>query len=151
MYLSYSLKPNSMDSKKFLIGTLVGGISFFLLGYLSGVALTGFLLHIPLLRRFHETMSEILCLSLILGTLTCAALLTWLVLKLGTIRSFVSGFGTGATIGFFMVLSMNLIGYATGNRLDLTATFADVVVATIMNGVVGGIIGAVFCMGTKKS
>jgi hypothetical protein len=43
MYLSYSLKPNDMDSKKFVMGTLAGGISFFLLGYLFyGLVLNGF-------------------------------------------------------------------------------------------------------------
>ena len=142
-----------MDSKKFLIGTLVGGISFFLLGYLFyGVALNGFFTtHSIAPAGSMKAMSDFSWWALILGNLAGAALLTWIFLKLGTVRSFGSGFSTGAVIGFFTALSWNLIGYATGNRLDLTATLADVVVSALLNGIVGGIIGAVLGMGAKKS
>jgi hypothetical protein len=142
-----------MDSKKFLIGTLVGGISFFLLGYLIyGMALSGFYMkHSVAPAGSMKSMSEILWWALILGNLAGGALLTWIFLKLGSIRSFGSGFGTGASIGFFMALSLDLIRYATENTSDLTATLADVGVGTVMNGIVGGIIGAVLGMGAKKS
>ena len=141
-----------MDSKKFLVGTLVGGISFFLLGYLFyGLALMGFFTqHSTAPAGSMKAMGDIVWGALILGNLAGAALLTWLFLKLN-VRSFGSGFSTGATIGFFMGLSVDLIGYATGNRLDLTATLADVVVGALLNGIVGGIIGVVLGMGTKKS
>ena len=142
-----------MDSKKFLIGTLVGGISFFLLGYLIyGVALMGFFTnHSIAPAGSMKTMNEFLWWALVLGTLAEAALLTWIFLKLGNIRSFGSGFGAGFVVGFFVGLSRDLIQFATGNHVDLTATFADVVVGALLYGIVGGIIGAVLGMGTKKS
>lgn len=142
-----------MDSKKFLIGTLVGGISFFLLGYLFyGVVMSGFFMkHSVAPAGSMRAMSEILWWSLILGNLAGGALLTWVFLKLGTVRSFGSGFGTGASIGFFMVLSMDLIRYATEVTSDLTGTLTDVALGIVMNGIVGGIIGVVLGMGTKKS
>jgi len=142
-----------MDSKKFLMGTLVGGISFFLLGYLFyGVALMGFFTtHSTAPAGSMKAMGDFAWWALILGNLAGAALLTWIFLKLGSVRSFGSGFVTAATIGFFIALSWDLISYATGNHLDLTGTFADVVVNALLNGIVGGIIGVVLGMGAKKS
>jgi hypothetical protein len=142
-----------MDSKKFLIGTLVGGISFFLLGYLIyGMALSGFFMnHSIAPAGAMKAMSEFVWWALIVGNLAGGALLTWVLLKIGGVLSFGNAFGTGAAIGFFMALSMNLIRYATGNSVDLTATLADVGVATLLNGIVAGIIGAVLGMGARKS
>lgn len=142
-----------MNSKKFLIGTLVGGISFFLIGYLFyGVALTGFFTkHSTAPAGSMKAMNEILWWALILGNLAEAALLTWIFQRIGSIQSFSRGFSTGIVIGFFLGLSFDLIRYATGNNVDLTATLADVAVEAVMNGIVGGIIGAVLGMGTKKS
>jgi hypothetical protein len=142
-----------MASKKFLIGTLVGGISFFLLGYLIyGLALSSFFMkHSVAASGSMKTMDEIIWWALVLGNLASAALLTYIFLKLGNIISFGSGARTGAAIGFFIALSMDLIRFATENSLDLTATFADVVVGTVMTAIVGGIIGAVLGMGKKQS
>jgi hypothetical protein len=153
MYLSYSLKPNDMDSKKFVMGTLAGGISFFLLGYLFyGLVLNGFFMkHSLAPAGSMRGMSDIVWWSLILGNLAGGALLTWIFLKLGNIRSFGSGFGTGASIGFFLALSMDLIRYATEVSTDHTGVIADVAVGTVMNGIVGGIIGVALGMGFKKA
>jgi hypothetical protein len=142
-----------MNSKKFLTGTLVGGISFFLVGYLFyGLALAGFFAsHSIAPAGSMKQMNEILWWALILGNLAEAALLTWIFLKLGNVTSFGRGFSTAIVIGFFMGLSMDLIRYATGNSVDLTATIADVAVEAVMSAIVGGIIGAVLGMGTKKA
>src|SRR5450755_2674946 len=119
-----------MDTKKFLIGTLVGGITYFILGYLIyGMALSGFFTqHSVAPSGSMKAMSEIVWWALILGNLALAALLTYIFLKLGNVNSFGSGAGIGASIGFFMGLGMDLIRYATENSLDLTGLFADVAV-----------------------
>ena len=142
-----------MNSKKFLTGTVVGGISFFLLGYLFyGAALAGFFAsHSIAPAGSMKSMNEILWWALILGNLAEAALLTWIFMKIGSVLSFSRGFSTGIVIGFFIGLSFDLIRYATGNAVDLTATLADVAVEAVMCGIVGGIIGVVLGMGTKRA
>ncbi len=96
-----------------------------------------------------KQMSEIVWWALILGNLASAALLSYIFLKLGNIGSFGSGASTGAAIGFFVTLSMDLIHYATANTLDLTATIVDVLVGIVMYAIAGGVIGAL--MGRGKT
>jgi uncharacterized membrane protein len=138
-----------MNTNKFLIGTLAGGITFFLLGYLIyGLALSGFFSgHSIAPSGSMKQMNEIVWWALILGNLASAALLCYVFLKLGNIGSFSSGAGTGAAIGLFVALSRDLIGYATGNSLDMTATIVDVLVGIVMFAIAGGVIGAVIGKG----
>jgi uncharacterized membrane protein len=141
-----------MDTKKFVIGTLVGGVAFFFLGYLIyGLALAGFYAsHAGSSSGDMKTMEQIVWWALILGNLASGALLTYIFLKLGNISSFGSGASTAAAIGFFMALSMDLIRFATSNTMDLTASLADVVVGTVLTAIAGGIIAAALGMGSKS-
>jgi hypothetical protein len=138
-----------MNTKKFFIGTLAGGITFFFLGYLIyGMALAGFFSrHSTAAPGSMKQMSEIVWWALILGNLASAALLSYIFLKLGNIGSFGSGVSTGAAIGFFVALSMDLIHYATENSFDLTSMIVDVLVGIVMYAIVGGVIGAIIGKG----
>src|SRR4051794_32885032 len=139
-----------MNTKKFFIGTLAGGIAFFLVGYLIyGLALSGFFIgHSTAASGSMKQMNEIVWWALILGNFSSAALLSYVFLKLGNIGSFGSGAGTGAAIGFFVTFSMDMIRYATANTLDLTGTIVDVLVGIVMYAIVGGLIGAIIGKGT---
>ena len=141
-----------MDSKKFLIGTLVGGVALFLLGYLLyGMLLMNFFTqhsHAP--AGADKAMSDLVWWALVLGNLGTGALLTYVFLKLGNVNSFGSGAGIGAAVGFFSSLGNDLVRYATENGSDLTGVFADIVVFTVMCAIAGGIIVAVLGMGKKK-
>jgi len=140
-----------MNTKKFFIGTLAGGIAFFFLGYLIyGMALSGFFSrHSTAAPGSMKQMSEIVWWALILGNFAMGALLSYVFLKLGNIGSFGSGAGTGAAIGFFVALSTDLIRYATANSLDMTAMVVDILVGVVMYAIVGGLIGAL--MGRGKT
>jgi hypothetical protein len=138
-----------MNTKKFFIGTLAGGIAFFFLGYLIyGMALYGFFNnHSTAAPGSTKQMSDIVWWALILGNFASGALISYIFLKLGNIGSFGSGASTGAAIGFFVSLSMDLIRYATENSFDLTAMVVDVIVGIVMYAIVGGIIGALIGRG----
>ncbi|HEY4935234.1 MAG TPA: hypothetical protein VII44_01565, partial [Puia sp.] len=66
-----------MDTKKFLIGTLVGGITYFILGYLIyGLALMSFFTqHSVAPSGSMKAMSDIVWWALMLGNLFMGALL----------------------------------------------------------------------------
>jgi hypothetical protein len=138
-----------MDIKKFLVGTLVGGIAFFLVGYLFyGVVLERFFAeHTAASSTSMKTMSDIVWWALVLGNFASGALLTYVFLKWTNISTFKGGFGGAAAIGFFLTLSRDMIRFATEGSFDLTASLGDVVVGTVMTAFAGGIVGAVLGMG----
>jgi uncharacterized membrane protein len=139
-----------MNTQKFTVGTLVGGIAFFLLGYLFyGALLAGFFKSHANPAAPMRAMEDFAWWALILGNFAGGALLTWIFLKMGNVNSFSSGASAGAAIGFFLGLSRDLITYATSNELDLTATITDVIVGTVMTAIVGGIIAVVINRGKK--
>ena len=134
-----------MDTKKFLTGTLAGGVVYFLLGYL---------LYGLLLQGFFESQSatdanvmrpddQMVWWALVLGNFFYAAFLTYIFLKWAHISTFKGGFRAGAAIGFLLGLAYNLIYYGTSTMMTLTGALADVVVSTAMAAIVGGVIGAV--------
>jgi uncharacterized membrane protein len=138
-----------MNTKKFIIGTLAGGITFFFLGYLFyGMALASFFTqHTTNVSGAMKSMNELVWWALILGNLAVGGLLTYVYLKLGNIGSFGSGASTGAAIGFFLSLSRDLIRYATENSFDITAVIVDVLVGIVMAAIAGGVIGALLGRG----
>jgi len=140
-----------MKSNKFLIGTIVGGIAYFLLGYLIyGLALSGFFKeHSAAVTGSMKSMNDIIWWALIFGNLAGGAFLTYIFQKLGNVNSFSTGAGTGAAIGLLTSLSMDFIRFGTENTLDLVGTFGDVAVGTVMTAIVGGLIGVVLGMGKK--
>ena len=142
-----------MNSQKFVIGTLAGGITYFFLGYLVyGMALSSFYSqHTNAPAGAMKAMSEIVWWALILGNLAWGALLAYIFLKIGNIHSFGSGAKTGAGIGLFMVLSIDLIRYATENSFDHTAVIVDVLVGVIMTAIAGGVVALVLGRGAKKA
>ncbi len=139
-----------MDTKKFLMGTLAGGVSFFFMGYLIyGIAMAGFYAeHVN--ASVGRPMEEIAWWALILGNISSGALLTYIFLKWANINSFGGGVGAATVIGFFMALSMNMIRFSTSSMIDLTGALTDVVAATVLAAVCGGVIGAVLGMGKKS-
>ncbi len=142
-----------MDTKKFLIGSLVGGITYFILGYLIyGLLLNSFFSeHSIAPAGSMKAMADIIWWALVLGNLFMGALLTYIFLKMGSIKSFGSGAGIGAAVGFFLWLSIDLINFGTQNSFTHKALLADVVVGIVMSSITGGIIGAVLGMGKAKS
>jgi hypothetical protein len=139
-----------MDTKKFVMGTFAGGVAFFFIGYaIYGVALEGFFTeHIA--SCAGKPMEEMNWGALILGNVSSGALLTYIFLKWANVSSFGAGATAGATIGFFIALSMNMVRFATSNMIDLTGALGDTGAYTVLAAISGGIIGAVLGMGSKK-
>lgn len=139
-----------MDTRKFLIGTITGGIVYFLLG---------FVVYALLLDSFFESHSgtasgvektlEMQYWPLFIGNLAQAALLSYVFVKWAHIKTFSTGLSAGLVIGFLMMLGHNLIQYDTTNIMDLTGHIAEVVAYTIITALVGGVVGAVIGMVSK--
>ena len=134
-----------MDTKKFLTGTLVGGVVYFILGYLVyGLLLSGFFeAQSGGAADVMRADDEMVWWALILGNFAYAAFLTYIFLKWAHISTFKGGLRAGAAIGLLLGLAYNLIYYGTSTMMTLTGALADVVVSAAMAAIIGGVIGAV--------
>ena len=141
-----------MDTKKFLMGTIAGGVSYFILGFLIyGMALAGTM----------EAYSNAACMrpmegmvwwAMVAGNLTYGGLLSYVFLKAGNVNSFGSGAQTGMMVAFLVSISMDLIMFATSTMMNSTTGIViDVIASTVMGAVVGGIVGVVLGMGNKPA
>jgi hypothetical protein len=138
-----------MNTSKFAIATLTGGMAFFFLGFLAyAVVFESFFVdHAGTATGVMNT--EMVWWPLILGNLAHAALLTYIFMKWANITTFGSGINAGATIGFLISLGFDMITYDTTNIIDLTGAIVDVFIYTVMCGIVGGIIGWILGRGIK--
>ncbi len=136
-------------NNRFLIGGLIGGVAFFLLGYLIYAIALGTMLEENMMAGLNRPMEEFQWLFLILANLALGFLLSYVLTKSNT-----AGFGGGATVGAIVGLlvgmSIDFFLYGATNYFStLTGVFVDFVAFTIMCAIVGGIIGAYLGSGNK--
>lgn len=135
-----------MNTKKFLLGTLIGGVVFFLLGWLFyGVLFMDFMVQHSAPGMGKEPDFPFL----ILANLAAAALLSFIFLKWASISTFSSGATAGLIIGFLTALNWDLAIYATTNMGDLTLVLMDILIVSVMSAISGGVIGMVIGMGKE--
>ena len=138
-----------MDAKKFIVGTLAGGVAAFLLGWI---------IYGMLLMKFFEANAgsatgvnrgetDMVWWALILGNLGMAALLTYIYGRWAGIKTFTTGAMAGAMIGLLLGVSYDFIMYSTTNLMNMTGTIVDIVVTIVMMALVGGVVGAALGMG----
>lgn len=129
-----------MNTQKFLIASLIGGVVFFLLGYLFYIVLLGsFFEGHSVGTGYMKDPPDFL--FIILGNLADGALLAYIFLKWAGIKTPATGAQAGAVIGLLMALAWDLLMYGTSNLMDITGTLADVIVVTIMMAIAGAAVG----------
>ncbi len=125
-----------------LVAGLMGGVGFFLLGWL----LYGILLMDTMASysnaacmRAEEDMNLPL---LVVGNLIQGFFVAYIFSHWASISTFATGLQRGAFIGFLLSLGMNCIWYATSTVMtNFTGAIIDIIVVTVMWGIVGGIVG----------
>ncbi|MEQ8302920.1 MAG: hypothetical protein RIB47_05985 [Cyclobacteriaceae bacterium] len=134
-----------MDSKTRIIATLAGFVTVFLLGWLFyGVLLVDFYAaNAGSAVGIMRSDTEMIWWALIAGNVLQAYLLVYIFSKWTTISTFGGGLQAGLILGLIMGLAFNLSMYGTTHMMNLTGTLADCVVAAVMTGLTGGVIGMV--------
>lgn len=132
-----------------LIGGLIGGVVFFILGFLVyGMALRGMMAE-NMMAGLGRNEDEMQWLFLILGNLFFGFFIAYILDKANAV-SFTSGATISAVAGFLISLGMNLTSYATSHMYTtMTGVFVDVIAVTFMCAIVGGVIGAYYGRGRK--
>jgi hypothetical protein len=137
-----------MNSQKFIVGGLVGGIVYLLLGWL----LYGMLLKDFMANNLSTSMrsdAETIWWSLILGQLAGGFLLAYVIGKAGAVSAG-AGAGVGFIVGLLSCLGFDLTMYGVSTTItSLKGLAADVAVFAVMSAIVGGVVGLVMGMSKK--
>ncbi len=132
-----------MDIKRFIIGTVVGGITLYILGYvIFELAFADFFAANAGSATGVWKDPQVIW-AIALGTLSYSALITLAIGTRAGSTTIVEGLKVGAIVGFLMWFGADLIIYGVWNLSNLTATIADSVLETIRAGIGGAVIAAV--------
>jgi len=130
-----------MDGKRLMIGTLVGGVVMFALGYVIFVLLMGDYFSSQITMPGLERETPIIWAQL-LGTAVLAALVT-LCLEWSGASSPMQAFKIGAIVGLLVWVGVDFIYYGFTNMMTLTQTLVDPLLEVVRTG-----LGAVVIAGT---
>lgn len=132
-----------MNSKKFLIGGIVGGILFFLLGWLIyGMLLMNFMTQhaTAAAAGVMRPEAEWPWWAMIVGNMGLGFLVSYVLAK-ANVSGAAAGASTGAAVMFLVSLSYDFIIYAQMNLYDLTGAAVDIISSAVIGAVVGAIVG----------
>jgi hypothetical protein len=137
-----------MNSQKFIVGGVVGGIVYFILGWLIfGMALRDFMSS-NVAPGSMRADADLVWWALIVGNLAMGFLLAYVIGK-GNVSAG-SGAGVGFVLGLLVSLGFDLVSYATSTTLtSLKVVAADVAASAVMSAIAGGIVGYVMGMSKK--
>ena len=142
-----------MNTQKFLVSGIVGGIVSFFGGYLIyGLLLTDFFnSNAGSATGVMRAMDAMIWWALILGNIFNGLMLSYIFNKWANITSLGSGLSGGLVIGLLMTAGFDLIMYATSNVSTLNATLVDIVCGAVMGGLTGAAVGMMNGMGKKAA
>ena len=129
-----------MNITKFLLSTLVGGIVYFLFGWLFyGVLFTNI---------YPPTETERM-LFIVLGSFSFAMLLAYIFNKWANINTGLTGAKAGAILGFLIALYMNFFMYSGMEIINYQNMGLDVLLGAVLGAVTGFTVALVSDKSTK--
>jgi hypothetical protein len=131
-----------VDAKKFLTGTLVGGIVLYVTGYLIfTLAFASFYASNAGAATGVDRPAELMW-AVVLGSLGYAALICYAMGARST-PGLGGGAKTGAVVGFLMWFAVDFILYGVQDVANLTRTIVDPLLEIVHGGIGGAVIGLV--------
>jgi len=132
-----------VDIKRFIIGTVVGAITLYILGYLIfDLAFAEFYAANAGSATGLVKDPQVIW-AIALGTLSYAALLTFAIGTRAGPTTIAEGLKIGAIVGFLLWFTVDFILYGIFNISNLTATLVDPLLEVIRAGNSGAVIAAV--------
>ncbi len=131
-----------MTLQRLALGTVVGGLVLFLLGYLVYGVLFASFFATNVGTATGVTREPFNFVALLLGQLAFAAILT-MIFSWSAVRSAGQGAKIGALAGLLFFLGIDLTLYATTNVQNLAASLVDALLAALLFAVSGAVIASV--------
>ena len=129
-----------MDAKRLAIGTVVGGIAMFVVGYLIWNILLDY--WNGAFDAAGVAREPQLLWAVVLSNVPAAALIT-LAIERGGSSTIGGGVKIGAIVGFLVWSGVDVAFYANTTIFDLTTIILDPLLASVHHGIGGGVIAAV--------
>src|SRR5262249_40924524 len=138
-----------MNSQKFIVAGIAGGIVNFLLGWLIyGMLLKDFMAS-NMTAGVMRADSDMIWWALIVGNLSMGFLLAYVIGKSSSVSAG-QGAGVGFVVGLLVCLGYDLIMYATSTIMtSLKGVAADVAATAVMSAIAGAVVGWVLGMSKK--
>jgi hypothetical protein len=131
-----------VDTKRFLVGTIVGGIVLYAVGYLIfSLTFANFYAANTGTASGADRTAE-LTWAVVLGSLGYAALICY-AMGARPASGLAAGFKIGAIVGFLMWFSVDFTLYGILNVSNLTRTIVDPLLEFVHGGIGGAAIGLV--------
>ena|SRR5690242_1438095 len=148
--VSLNQNINFMNTKKFFLGGIAGGVAFFLLGYLFyGMLFSDFFSkNAGSATGVSRQMDQFVWWALILGNLLFGFILSYVAGK-AKIRTLGSGLIAGAILGILFAASFDFTSYGTSNLMTIKGVWADIVILGVMAAIAGAVVGLVRGMGKE--
>lgn len=133
-----------MNTKKFLVGGIVGGVVYFLLGWVVyGMLLKDFMHdNMGTAQGVMKAEDQFVWWAMIVGHMAIGFLLSYVLARTNT-NSFGGGLATGGIIGLLMCLGYDAIMYGVSNLMTTTGMMGDIGASTVMAAITGAVIGIV--------
>ncbi len=137
-----------MNTKNFLLASMVGGIVFFVSGFFFyGVLLQDFMMAAYTAGVIKQTPDSTDIAALILAEFVFGAFLTMVLRRWPGAASLAQGAKTGAVLGLMLGLGFSLVQYATMNVFEAVVIPVEAVVSVVRGALAGGAIGAILARG----
>ncbi|KAA3637549.1 MAG: hypothetical protein DWQ02_06590 [Bacteroidetes bacterium] len=131
-----------MNFTKLFVGTLIGGVVYFLLGWLVYGILLMDVMSIP--EEFNSILyseEEFNMVFMAVSCLVWGLLLTYVLLSWGGIKSFGAGLLPAAIIGALVALSLGFSMASMYKFSEVPNVLIDSVATAVISGITGGVIG----------
>ena len=132
-----------MDIKRLIIGTVVGAITLYILGYVIFDLAFGEFYAANAGSATGVVRDNEVVWAVAMGTLSYAALLTLAIGTRAGSATIVDGLKIAAIVGFLLWFTVDLIFYGIWNVSNLTVSIVDPLLELIRAGISGAVIAAV--------
>ncbi len=128
-----------METKQFVTGTLVGGVTLFVLGYLIFDLAFADFYSANAGSATGVARGAQLVWAVALGSLSYAALITLAIGSRAGSATIGAGVQIGAVVGFLLWVTADFILYGITNIANLTRTVVDPLLELVRGGIGGGV------------
>lgn len=142
-----------MNTNKTVIGGIIGGIAYFILGYLIwGMLLKNFMdQHMTDdAKAVMRNEDDMIMWAMVISCLLWGLLLSYILGKAGA-KSASAGASIGAIVSLLFGASLQFSFYSMMNMSDTTWMIVDILATTVAGAIIGAVIGWYFGMGKKAA